>query len=103
KPNARLNSNEARKRADELHGRLQKRMEELQKERQIAPLPPVVMGGLLVIPIGLIAKIAGRPDIQTTTSPDRQAAAAKARRIVMEIERRLGFEPIDREDDKLGY
>ena len=31
KPNARLNSNEARKRADELHGRLQRRMEELKK------------------------------------------------------------------------
>jgi hypothetical protein len=103
KPNARLNSNEARKRADELHGRLQKRMEELQKERQIAPLPPVVMGGLLVIPIGLIAKISGRPDTQAASSPDRQAASAKARRIVMDMERRLGFEPTDREDEKLGY
>src|SRR6202035_2691875 len=41
--------------------------------------------------------------IQAATSPDRQAAAAKARRIVMEIERRLGYEPTDREDDKLGY
>ncbi|GIX22529.1 MAG: hypothetical protein KatS3mg121_1312 [Gammaproteobacteria bacterium] len=34
---------------------------------------------------------------------DRQAAAARARAIVMEIERRLGFEPVDREADHLGY
>jgi LPS O-antigen subunit length determinant protein (WzzB/FepE family) len=40
KPNARLNSGEARKRADALHARLEKRMEDLKLERQIAPLPP---------------------------------------------------------------
>src|SRR5262249_39017236 len=58
KVNARLNSNEARKRADNLQARLQKRMEELQLEAKLSPLPPVVLGGLLVIPAGLIAKIA---------------------------------------------
>ena len=41
KVNARLNSDEARKRADSLQGRLAKRMEELALERQISPLPPV--------------------------------------------------------------
>ena len=51
KPNARLNSDEARKRADALQARLQKRLEELKLENQIAPLPPVVLGGLLVIPM----------------------------------------------------
>jgi hypothetical protein len=34
---------------------------------------------------------------------DTQAAAARARAIVMDVERRLGFEPVDREFDKLGY
>ena len=34
---------------------------------------------------------------------DTQAAAARARAIVMEIERSLGFEPTDREFEKLGY
>ena len=48
--NARLNSGEARKRADELQARLQKRMEEIKRERQLAPLPPVVLGGLLIAP-----------------------------------------------------
>src|SRR5262249_7969513 len=60
KPNARLNSGEARKRADALHGRLEKRMEELKLERQLAPLPPVVLGGLLVVPAGLITAMTGR-------------------------------------------
>jgi hypothetical protein len=34
---------------------------------------------------------------------DTQAAAARAREIIMEIERSLGFDPVDREFEKLGY
>jgi SNF2 family DNA or RNA helicase len=103
KPNARLNSNEARKRADVLQTRLEKRLEELKLERQISPLPPVVLGGLLVVPIGLLAALAGRSAEMPGASVDTQAAAARARAVVMEVERRLGFEPTDREHDKLGY
>jgi len=103
KPNARLNSGEARKRADALQARLEKRMEEIKLERQIAPLPPVVLGGLLVVPAGLLAAMTGRPAAALAESPDTQAAAARARAVVMEIERRLGFEPTDRETEKLGY
>jgi len=102
KVNARLNSNEARKRADELHIRLKNRLEELEKERQLAPLSPVVMGGLLVVPIGLIAEITGA-DVGPNQNKDTQLAAAKARSIVMEIERSLGFDPTDREFERLGY
>src|SRR5439155_25942194 len=58
--NARLNSGEARKRADLLQGRLQKRLEDLKLEAQISPLPPVVLGGLLVVPMGLLAAMTGR-------------------------------------------
>src|SRR5262249_50472574 len=103
KTNARLNSSEARKRADELQARLQKRMEELKRERQLAPRPPVVLGGLLVAPIGLVRAMAGQPSGSTQTAVDTQAAAARAREIVMEVERGLGFVPVDRELEKLGY
>jgi SNF2 family DNA or RNA helicase len=103
KPNARLNSAEARKRADALQARLAKRLEELKLERQISPLPPVVLGGLLVVPMGLLAALAGRPPETSAASADHQAAAARARAIVMETERRLGFDPTDRELEKLGY
>jgi len=103
KANARLNSGEARKRADGLQGRLEKRLEELKLERQMAPLPPVILGGLLVVPAGLMALMAGREEPTFSKTPDTQAAAAKARAIIMDIERRLGFEPTDRETEKLGY
>jgi len=101
KANARLNSGEARKRADELQARLQKRMAEIKRERQIAPLPPVVLGGVLVAPLGLIRAMSG---LAPGAGPvDTQGAAARAREIVMEIERGLGFIPIDREFERLGY
>ena len=95
---ARLNSDEARKRADTLQARLHKRLQELKLEAQLSPLPPVVLGGLLVVPQGLVDAMAGR------RSPvDTQEVAARARAIVMEVERDLGYEPTDREFDKLGY
>ena len=102
KPNARLNSSEARRRADDLQGRLQKRMDEIQRERQLSPLPPVVLGGVLVVPAGLLRKMAGAVGVSFATR-DTQAAAARARAVVIEAERGLGFDPVDREFDKLGY
>jgi len=103
RPNARLNSREARRRGDELEARLQRRMAELELEAQISVLPPVVMGGLVVVPVGLLARIAGHPAPEALHAVDTMAAAARARAIVMDVERRLGFEPADREADKLGY
>jgi len=102
KLNARLNSQEARRRADELQGRLQKRMEQLELEGKVSALPPVVLGGVVVVPMGLLAKMAGRPSASSKSPIDTQVAAARARQIVMEIERRLGYDPTDREFDKLG-
>jgi SNF2 family DNA or RNA helicase len=103
KPNARLNSQEARRRADELQARLQKRMEQLDLEGQISALPPVVLGGVVVVPQGLIDRMNGKPIPPPDSGVDKQAIAARARAIVMEVERRLGFDPIDREPEKLGY
>ncbi len=103
KPGARLNSQEARRRADELQARLQKRMDELNREARISALPPVVVGGLVVVPIGLIAQMTGHTAPVVATPTDTQASAARARAAVMEVERSLGYEPIDREADKLGY
>jgi len=101
KINAKLNSQEARRRADDLSARLQKRLGELDREAQISALPPVLMGGFVVVPIGLINLMAGK-SVKTETV-DTQVAAAKARKIVMEIETKLGFKPIDRELERLGY
>jgi hypothetical protein len=107
KPNARLNSGEARKRADALQARLHKRLDELKLEAQISPLPPVVLGGLLVVPLGLLRAMGGQltaeEQAELRRAADTQAAAARARAIVMEVERGLGFEPTDREFEHLGY
>ena len=103
KPNAKLNSGEARKRADLLQGRLQKRLEDLRLEGQISPLPPIVLGGMLVVPIGLIRSIQGTTGPMSTVAVDTQASGARARAVIMEVERSLGFDPTDRELEKLGY
>ena len=75
-------------------------MEELEQEGQISPLPPVVLGATLVVPVGLIRSMAGSATLQ---GGDTQAAAARARQIVIAVERSLGFEPTDREFEKRGY
>ncbi|MGE0441430.1 MAG: helicase-related protein [Gemmatimonadales bacterium] len=103
KAGARLNSQEARRRADDLQTRLQRRLAELDREAQMSALPPVVLGGLVVVPVGLLARMTGRVLPDRSTPVDTQAAAARARAIIMDIERSLGFEPTDREFEKLGY
>ena len=102
KINARLNAAEARRRADDLHDRMRKRLAELDRESEIRAAPPVVIGGLMVVPAGLIAAMTGRP-APTASLIDTQAVAARARAIVMEVERKLGFDPVDREFEHLGY
>ena len=59
KVNAKLNSQKARQRAEELYARLERRMQELDLERRLVPLPPVVVGGVLVIPQGLLMRLKG--------------------------------------------
>ncbi|MGQ9815950.1 MAG: helicase-related protein, partial [Candidatus Roseilinea sp.] len=54
RPNARMNSERARQRADELQARLQRRMAELEQERQISAAPPVLVGKALIVPAGLL-------------------------------------------------
>ena len=102
--NARLNSGQARQRADRLQERLHKRLAELEQERQISPRPPVVLGAALIAPLGLIRAMAGgAPPRRLHATSDTQAAAARARQIVMDVERELGYEPTDREFEKRGY
>lgn len=101
----RLNSAKARSRADELQSRLQRRLEELEQERKLSPLPPVIIGGALVIPRGFLNRfcpgIAGNsePSVAVETKESELIAVSA----VMETERRLGFEPRDVSADKCGY
>ncbi len=97
--NDRLNSGLARQRADDLQVRLQRRMEELEQERRLSPLPPVVIGGALVAPAGLLARKTGEasPD---GSDPETERLAMEA---VMAAELALGREPVDVSAQKCGY
>jgi SNF2 family DNA or RNA helicase len=104
KINAKINSAKAQARADELQARLQKRIEELEQERLLSPLPPVVVGGALVVPVGLLQKLQGK------SQPEMQMFAKETKRVehlamaaVMAAERRLGYQPKDVSEQKCGY
>jgi hypothetical protein len=98
KPNARLNSQIAQGRADELAARLARRKEELAQERQIAASPPVVIGGALVIPVGLLFG-----DQTPAEIIDSRITEAIAMQAVMAAEVALGNDPRDVSRGKLGY
>lgn len=103
KTNAKMNSGKARQRADELTSRLQKRMEELAQEGRVSPLPPNVIGGAMIVPVGMLRKLqgtAGEPALFARETARVELAAIKA---VMIAERALGCEPRDVSADKCGY
>ncbi len=95
----------ARQRAEDLLARLDRRLNELEQERKLSPLPPVVVGGVLVVPQGLLDTLTGQidaPDIDQFAHEvahiERIAMAA-----VMQAERGLGYIPRDVSTDKCGY
>jgi len=101
KANARINSGKARQRAEELASRLQKRMAELEQERQISALPPVVIGGAIILPAGLLAPI-GEP-VEMASAAARKLMERRAIEVVMAAEVLLGHSPHDVGDKNLGY
>ena len=103
KANARLNSENAHKRAEELEARMQKRLEELEKEKMISPMPPVVTGGALFIPKGLLYKLTGKSQPNTLSQHDLKAVEYAAMKAVMDIENSLGFRPKDVSKENCGY
>ncbi len=100
----RLNSGKARQRADDLQARLQKRLEELEQERHLSPMPPVVIGGALVVPAGLFARLRGERQADPAQfARERERVMQLAMAAVIEAERRLGFAPRDVSAQNLGY
>ncbi len=99
---ARLNSGLARQRADELTSRLQKRLAELEQERKLSPLPPVLLGGAMIVPLGLLHRLENRPT-PPTFAVDTERSERLAMDAVMAAERRLGYDPRNVSAQKLGY
>ncbi len=85
-----LNSQQAQRRADELEERLEQRLERIAQRRLVSATRPIVAGGALIIPIGLLQD--GEVDPQATDTRKSEAIAMHA---VMEAERALGNTPED--------
>jgi hypothetical protein len=102
KPLAKMNSALARQRADELEGRLRQRMEELEQERHLSPLPPVVIGGALVVPQCLLQR-SQTPASEEVSQAERERIDRLAVAAVMEAEHGLGHEPHEMPHEHPGY
>ena len=103
KPNARLNSQMAARRAEELASRMQKRLAELEMEKLISPAPPVVVGGALVLPGGLLRQLMGTPQPTLFSQGDKRAIELAAMNAVMQLEQAFGYLPRDVSAQKVGY
>ncbi|MDR1031010.1 MAG: DEAD/DEAH box helicase family protein, partial [Treponema sp.] len=102
--NARLNSQAASRRAEDLEARMQKRLAELETERLISAIPPTIIGGALIIPLGLLDTLQGK--VLATFTADAQSRCEielSAMKAVMDIETSLGYVPRDVSADKCGY
>lgn len=92
----RMNPDRAAARADELARRLEARMHTLDQEESLKAMPPVVVGGALVVPAALLA-----PDVVSAeTSPGQYAvetAEVERRAVdaVLAAERSLGNDAVD--------
>ena len=105
-----LSATQAEMRANALAERLERRRAELAAERDISPLPPVVRGAALVVPAGLLNRLAshspapaGLAGVRETTAEGRAEVERLAMRVVTEAERALGNVPRDVSAAKLGY
>ncbi|MCY3849340.1 MAG: helicase-related protein [Acidimicrobiaceae bacterium] len=98
----RLNSGNARARADALVARLAQRRVELAAEADLHNGPPTVVGAALVVPQGLLDQLEGKPPDPEPTADkmetDRRAVAA-----VMKAERALGRRPEEQEHGNPGF
>ena len=103
KPNAKLNSANAQRRADELQARMQRRLAELEQEKRVSPCPPVIVGGALVIPLGLLNKLMGRPNVGSLFGVNRSAIEKAAMDAVTQREWQLGYTPRDVSSENVGY
>lgn len=105
----RLNAVNAEATAQMLADRLERRKSELDRERQITALPPLVRGGALIVPAGLLKRMtpSHSPRSEFHDAPsgaeDRSRIERAAMEKVMAAERRLGRSPRDVSDLKCGY
>jgi hypothetical protein len=102
----RLSAGQAEARANDLADRLQRRLAELARERDISALPPQLRGGAIVVPGGLLRRASAPAvarELAETTAAGRDEVERLAMAAVMAAERALGHEPRDVSAERLGY
>ena len=104
----RLNSENVRRQAEALTDRLELRLADIVRQRDIAPLPPEVCGAALVVPAKHLREEEADEDTadrveETADALSRAGIEAEAMDAVMARERSLGYEPIDVSSENRGY
>ena len=104
----RLNLENVRRTVTDLEGRLENRKKELQSMRHVTSATPVVLGGALVVPAGLLRKLRGEPaaDPAAAFSAD-PAARARIEQLAMNAVRHAeearGCRVVDVSAQKCGW
>ncbi len=99
-----LNSGRARQRAEELDERRKRRLKELEKEKQLAPLPPVALGGALVVPRGFLERRRGERAAQPATfAHETERVERLAVDAVLAAERAIGRQPQEMAHNNPGF
>jgi hypothetical protein len=91
-----------RRTLDDLTARLEARKKELLAQRHVISATPVVMGGALVIPAGLLAQRKGEPG-WSADADNRKQVESIAMRVVMDAERAMGHTVYDVSAEKCGW
>lgn len=98
----RLTLENVRRTIDDLTARRETREKELLTMRHVISATPVILGGSLVIPAGLLLQRKGQPG-WTADAAARARVEQIAMRAVMDAERALGHDVIDVSADKCGW
>lgn len=102
----RLNVENVRRTIGDLEGRLENRKKELQAMRHVTSATPVVLGGALVVPAGLLRKLRGELSDVGTFAAD-EAARKRIEMLAMDAVRKAeesrGCKVVDVSADKCGW
>lgn len=98
----RLTLENVRRTIEDLTARRESREKELLTMRHVISATPVIAGGALVIPAGLLAQRTGQPG-WTADADARARIERTAMKVVMDAERALGHEVIDVSAQKCGW
>lgn len=94
-------SKKAQETADELHERMKARLAEIEQEKNISSLPPVIITAALIIPKGLRDNLAGK--ISDFHQDGRKRVESLAMNTVIQAEIQQGYSPRDVSEKKCGY